>query len=58
MTAYVFYDTETTGTLTSFDQILQFGAIKPDEGLNEFDRFEVRCCLLPQGIPRRRRLRR
>ena len=58
MTAYVFYDTETMGTPTSFDQILQFGAIKTDEGLNELDRFEVRCCLLPQVIPRWRRLRR
>ena len=26
--AFVFYDTETTGTQTAFGQILQFGAIK------------------------------
>ena len=50
MTSYVFYDTETTGTLASFDQILQFGAIKTDESLNELDRFEIRCCLLPHVI--------
>ncbi len=30
---YVFYDTETTGTETAFDQILQFAAIKTDDGL-------------------------
>ena len=51
MTTYVFYDTETTGTLTSFDQILQFGAIKTNEDLNELDRFEIRCRLLPHVIP-------
>ena len=27
---FVFYDTETTGTETAFDQILQFGAIRTD----------------------------
>ncbi len=26
---FVFYDTETTGIDTSFDQILQFAAIRP-----------------------------
>ncbi len=35
---YVFYDTETTGTETAFDQILQFAAIKTDDDLNELDR--------------------
>jgi hypothetical protein len=38
----VFYDTETTGTETFFDQILQFAAIRTDADLNEIDRFEVR----------------
>ena len=28
---FVFYDTETTGTNTTFDQILQFAAIYTDE---------------------------
>ena len=37
--SFVFYDTETTGTNTTFDQILQFGAIKTDHDLNEIDRF-------------------
>jgi exodeoxyribonuclease-1 len=48
---FVFYDTETTGTSTAFDQILQFGAIKTDDDLNELDRFEVRCQLLPYVVP-------
>ncbi|WP_319824428.1 exonuclease domain-containing protein [Thalassovita sp.] len=48
---YVFYDTETTGTDTTFDQILQFAAIRTDDDLNELDRFEVRCHLLPHVIP-------
>ena len=39
----VFYDTETTGTETFFDQILQFAAIRTDEQLNEIDRLEIRC---------------
>ena len=48
---YVFYDTETTGTDTTFDQILQFAAILTDADLNELDRFETRCRLLPHVIP-------
>lgn len=48
---FVFYDTETTGTDTSFDQILQFGAIRTDDQLNEIDRFEIRCRLLPHVVP-------
>ena len=48
---YVFYDAETTGTETAFDQILQFAAIRTDDALNELDRFNVRCRLLPHIIP-------
>ncbi len=48
---FVFYDTETTGTNTSFDQILQFAAIKTDYELNELERFEIRCRLLPDVVP-------
>ena len=48
---YVFYDTETTGTETAFDQILQFAAIKTDDDLNELERFNTRCRLLPHIIP-------
>jgi len=49
--SFVFYDTETTGTDTAFDQILQFGAIKTDYELNELSRFEIRCRLLPYVVP-------
>lgn len=50
-TGFIFYDTETTGTETSFDQILQFGAIKTDYKFNEIDRFEIRSRLLPYVVP-------
>ncbi len=48
---YVFYDTETTGTETAFDQILQFAAIRMDDDLNELARFNIRCRLLPHIVP-------
>lgn len=48
---FVFYDTETTGVDAAFDQILQFAAILTDEDLNEIDRFEIRCRLLPHIVP-------
>ena len=41
--AFIFYDTETTGLQTAFDQILQFAAIKTDDDLNELDGFDIRC---------------
>ena len=49
--SFVFYDTETTGTNTTFDQILQFGAVKTDHELRELDRLEIRCRLLPHVVP-------
>jgi exodeoxyribonuclease-1 len=48
---FVFYDTETTGIETSFDQILQFAAIYTDDELNEIDRFEIRSRILPNVVP-------
>lgn len=48
---FVFYDAETTGIHTSFDQILQFAAIRTDPDLKEIDRFEARCRLLPHVVP-------
>lgn len=47
----VFYDTETTGTDTAFDQILQFASIQTDENLKVIDKFESRCRLLPHVVP-------
>ncbi len=49
--SFVFYDTETTGTDTAFDQILQFAAIRTDRDMRELDRFEIRCRLLPYVVP-------
>lgn len=48
---FVFYDTETTGSDTFYDQILQFAAIKTDDALNELDRFEIRCRIQPHILP-------
>jgi exodeoxyribonuclease-1 len=48
---FVFYDTETTGTDSAFDQILQFAAIHTDHKLRELDRFEIRCRLSPHIVP-------
>lgn len=49
--SFVFYDTETTGTNTSFDQILQFAAIHTDQYLRELGRFEIRCRLEAHSVP-------
>src|SRR5664280_158276 len=49
--SYIFYDTETTGKVTAFDQILQFAAIRTDAALNVVDKFDVRCRLLPYIVP-------
>ena len=48
--SFVFYDTETTGISTAFDQILQFGAVHTDENLNILERFEIRCRIQPHII--------
>ncbi|MGH1421598.1 MAG: exonuclease domain-containing protein [Hyphomonas sp.] len=48
---FVFYDTETSGTNTVFDQVLQFAAILTNDQLEEVDRFEIRCRCLPWIIP-------
>ncbi len=47
----VFYDTETTGVDSHFDQIIQFAAIRTDADLHEIDRFEVRSCLQSHIVP-------
>jgi exodeoxyribonuclease-1 len=48
--SFIFFDTETSGTETFFDQILQFAAIRTDANLKELDRFEIRCRLLPHVV--------
>jgi exodeoxyribonuclease-1 len=49
--AFIFYDTETTGTDKCFDQILQFAAIKTDDDLKPIETFNIRCRLLPHVVP-------
>jgi exodeoxyribonuclease-1 len=49
--AFVFWDAETTGLSTDFDQILQFAAIRTDDNLNSADRLELRCRLHPHVVP-------
>lgn len=48
---FVFFDVETTGTNTAFDQIVQFAAIRTDDQLNELEAFEVRSRLLTSIAP-------
>ena len=48
---FVFYDFETTGTHTAFDQPLQFAAIATDENLKELERIDLRCQIAPHILP-------
>jgi len=48
---FIFYDTETTGTDTTFDQILQFAAILTGPDFKEIDRFNIRCRIMAHIIP-------
>ena len=48
---FVFYDTETTGTRSGFDQILQFAAILTDDDLVIQDTFNIRSRLLSYIVP-------
>lgn len=49
--AFVFYDCETSGLNTRFDQILHFAAVRTDETLEEVEIFEVRCRLDRHVLP-------
>jgi len=48
---FVFYDLETTGISTAFDQPLQFAAIVTNLELNEIKRVDIRCQLSPHILP-------
>ena len=50
MKSYLFYDLETTGLNKSFDQILQFAAIRTDVHLNEKERHSIQVRLRPDVI--------
>ena len=49
--SFVIYDVETTGLTKSFDQIVQFAAIRTDPALNITKEFQIRCRLMPHVIP-------
>ncbi|WP_294539188.1 exonuclease domain-containing protein [uncultured Rhodoblastus sp.] len=55
MKNYVFYDTETTGTLRGYDQILQVAAIRTNCDFNVIDKeeasFNIRCRRLSYQVP-------
>ena len=48
---YIFYDFETTGRESNWDQIIQVGAVLTNSNFQEIDRFEARCSLRPGIIP-------
>ena len=48
---YIFYDFETSGRNSDWDQILQLGAILTNDKFEEIDRFETKCYLKPGHIP-------
>lgn len=51
MNTYFFYDLETTGLNKTFDQILQFAAIRTDMAFNEIERHNIKVKLRPDIIP-------
>ena len=51
MKSYLFYDLETSGLNKSFDQILQFAAIRTDMQLNELERYNITVSLRPDVVP-------
>ena len=48
---YVFYDLETTGRNSTWDQIIQVAAILTDDKFNVIDKFEERCRLKKGLVP-------
>jgi len=48
---YIFYDFETTGRDSNWDQIIQVGAILTNSNFQEIDRFDARCRLQSDIIP-------
>jgi exodeoxyribonuclease-1 len=49
--SFVFYATRTSGKSASFDQILDFAAIRTNTHFAEIERFEVSSRLLPHVVP-------
>ncbi|MCP4116838.1 MAG: exodeoxyribonuclease I [Desulfobacteraceae bacterium] len=51
MKTFLFYDIETSGLSSAFDQVLTFAAIRTDKALNEIDRYSVTVSLRPDIVP-------
>jgi len=51
MNSYLFYDLETTGLNRTFDQVIQFAAIRTDSGLNQLEEHNLKIRLRPDVIP-------
>ncbi len=47
----IFYAMRTSGALTSFDQILEFAAIRTDADFTEIERFDAHSRVLPHVVP-------
>ncbi len=51
MNSYLFYDLETTGLNRTFDQVIQFAAIRTDSALNKLEEHNIKIRLRPDIIP-------
>jgi len=51
MNTYLFYDLETTGLNRTFDQVIQFAAIRTDRELNLLEEHNLKIRLRPDVIP-------
>jgi len=49
--SYLFYDIETTGLNKAFDQVLEFAAIRTDQGFNALEHHTISVELRPDIIP-------
>ena len=47
---FIFYDTETTGLNSAFDQIVQFAAIVTDDNFDVLEELDLRCRLRPHVV--------
>ena len=48
---FVFYDLESTGRSSTWDQIIQVGAVLVNDTFDILDRLDLRCSLKPGLIP-------
>jgi len=51
MNTYLFYDLETTGLNRTFDQVIQFAAIRTDREFNQLEEHNLKIRLRPDVIP-------